>query len=318
MKLIKLTGNFIEMKIDIHTHTLGIDNTPELIFGKISKFVGKSKTRLNIISKILHYALPTNRDILERLSIFLNEMGKSTEQKIQELLQDNDMVIINTIDLEYAGAGNVNIKYEKQIAELIILKKKYNIKIFVHLDNKRQDLYKLASFFAPFVDGWKLYPPVSGYPNDECIKAVLRDFPKHVTTHCTDSSPIYYHGNVDELLIEHWTTRKGTQKNKCQSFSHPYWVFLLANEFKNINFNFAHAGGNNKEWQSYIIHICKDNDNCFTDTSYTFKDVKGFSKVFDAIPDKLLFGTDDCMCDGYSLPNMAAMQKNHKKFLNID
>jgi hypothetical protein len=111
------------MKIDIHTHTLGIDNTPELIFGKISKFVGKSKTRLNIISKILHYALPTNRDILERLSIFLNEMGKSTEQKIQELLQDNDMVIINTIDLEYAGAGNVNIKYEKQIAELIILKK---------------------------------------------------------------------------------------------------------------------------------------------------------------------------------------------------
>ena len=307
--------------IDIHTHTMGIEDTAEYQFGKFSKWIGKKKSRLKLVQNCLYWlGEKTHIDELERYAVLLDYLDDSTESKIVRMLQRVDCIVINTMDLAYCGAGDVKRDYRRQLDELISLKTKYNIKIFMHLEPKRDNFWELVDYYQFFVDGWKLYPPVSGYPTDHDIQAVLKKYPKPVTAHCTDTSPIYYKGEDIDLMIDwsHWTARGGSQKDKCQSFSHPYWLAVLAKSNPQVSINAAHGGGKNPKLRDYVKKYCREIPNFYTDCSFTFGDPKeNFEEFHKGIETKGLYGTDNTMCGAFTVAHMEQLQKNNKNFLNL-
>ena len=302
----------MKVKIDIHRHVLGIEHVAKGMFGKISEWIMKKPTkRLHILSHILKFGgkLIPGRDGLERLSRLLVNIDLSTEQKIQLALKDADMICIYAIDMENCEAGEVEVSYAEQIEELIALKKKgYNIKIFMHLDNNRPDLFSFAAKYQEHVDGWKLYPPLSGYPDDLYIDSILTLWPKPVAIHCTDSSPIFFHGYVNDNDM--------SQKEKCQIFGDPTYIVRLAKKHPEVNFNLCHGGGNNTAMRLRIINICRTLPNCFTESSYE-DNKQFFNEIYSKIPKKCLFGSDAIMCDFFTLEHMEQLQENNRTYLKL-
>lgn len=299
-------------KINIHYHTIGIEHVAKRMFGIVTAWVDKNPTkRLKLISgtfKVIGWIVP-GKDAFERYSRLVKNIDLSTEDKIKLGLKSSGFLCIYTMDFENCKAGEVPVSYEKQLDELIALKEQgYPIKIFMHLDNRRPKLLELAAKYASKVDGWKLYPPLSGYPDDYIILYILDYYPKEVVIHCTDTSPIFYHGYVRNY--------GGSQKDNCQRFLDMNHIERLIKRYPETNFNLCHGGGGNNVMRLQIISLCQRYANCYTESSYE-SNKEYFNEIYSKIPTKALFGTDAIMCDDFELPHMDILQENNRRFLKL-
>lgn len=307
------------IRIDIHTHAFRDEDTPTNIFGIASRVVGKKHWRLKLAAFLLHVGLPTNKDVLERLSRFLKQSTKTTEEQLKDILSRVDAAVILTMDMAQMGAGKVKRHFEEQLDELIALKAQgYNIYIYMHLDPKRLNLVNLVEHYHDKIDGYKLYPPISGYPTHPTIVSIINKYPKPVISHCTDTSPIYYKGDDLEEMIDwtHWTARRGSRQEMCQSFSHPYWLAELSKLIPPwVPVSAAHAGGSNPRLRQFVYKYCRLYPNMFADDCFTNQDPNIRKEVRENMPSgKRLGGTDDYMTD----PNFIDTEayQNNLKFVS--
>lgn len=307
-------------KIDGHFHAFGMEHVPKNLFGFITRFIGKNDTRLKIASWLVSHLIPSKLDSLEKYARLLKYLALSTEDKIKIGLKRVDLLVVLTMDFTEAKAGKIEVSFEEQLDELIYLRdvKKYPILIYMHLDPKRKDFMDLVNRYAGFVDGWKLYPALTGYPTHDFIQWALIKYPKPVICHMNRTSPVFYQGNVKSMIDwKHWTSIKGSQKDMCQSFNHPYWLKVLAENNPHIPFDFSHIGGYKGHFveqdRKYIIEILLTLPNAFGSGAYTFHDEEFADYCKRIIKYKYLDGTDDFMCEPFRLGGQGT--ENMKRFL---
>lgn len=272
---------------DGHTHLcLSDDDIPKYAFGWITPFLMKSDKRANFVAKFLSNIIPfTSKDGLDRLAKILKENRLDSKTRIKEYFQHFSTCNVLLMDLEGSmNAGKTKRSYEDQIIEAINFKKLFDIKIFLFINPNRPNMIELVEKYYEDIDGYKYYPSLTRNIDNLITRNILTKYPKNnVIIHTTSTSPIY---------------NKKLDKKYCGEQCHPKFTVPLLNLYPNINFIFAHAGG--EQWLMDCVSICSKYKNAYIDISYTFGDKKlhpKLERIFEIIPNKILFGTDSYLID---------------------
>lgn len=272
---------------DSHTHLcLSDEDIPKYAFGWITPFLMKSDKRANFVAKFLHNIIPfTSKDGLDRLAKILKENRLDSNTRIKEYFQHFDTCNVLLMDLEGTmNAGKTKRSYEDQIIEAINFKKIFDIKIFMFINPNRPNMIELVQKYYEYIDGYKYYPSLTNNIDNLITKSILARYPKkNVIIHTTSTSPIY---------------NRKEHKDFCGDQCHPRYTVPLLTLFPNINFIFAHGGG--EEWLMDCVSICSKYKNAYLDISYTFGDKDlhpKLERIFEMIPGKILFGTDSYLID---------------------
>lgn len=262
------------MKINCHVHPKIWH--PNRFAGALTKIINKNTKKIVfILDKLNPFS---DSDIMSRYAKFL-EYEDYSERQILEKLPKDTVHCVKIMDLSCMGAGNIEKTIYKQTLELIKLKKEFDILLFVMVDPRRKDidyLYKFIKLHLKNIAGLAFYPNIGYTVNDsrldrfyELIKG------KAVMIHCTDSTPVYYQGNdLKELLKpirnNFYFVESRKRKELCGNFAHPHFISLVAEKYRDVNFNVCHFGGTNQSWRNWVLMLIKQ-PNIYTDVSYTFE-----------------------------------------------
>lgn len=304
----------MKLDYDVHTHwSMSKKHFPDKIFGKASKWLMKKPKRMLNMAKTMRFIdfmLPKflDHNMLRRMALVVKNSTKTAEERLQENLTHVNCVITLTMDFFSMNAGKPEQPFTDQLNEAIRLKRKYGkdkVKVFMYLDPNRHDLWNAVKLYEPFIDGYKLYPPLIGKILNHFVRLnrILTDFPKPVIIHSTNTTPIY---------------NRKFKKKEANSWANPKYAITLIEANQNIKFDLAHLGGEN--YHNQVMQMCIDYKNVYTDISYTFKDnEKMLDGFMNYCPKKVLFGTDSYLIkkhDFYNAPYMDLIQKNNKVFLS--
>lgn len=293
---------------DIHTHfTLSIKYIPSGVFGFASKWMFKKRSRFNKFTKFLHHLIFwSNKDMFDRVAEIVEQSLLTSEQRLLKILESCDVATTLVMDFYSMNAGTPECSFEQQLNRAIELKEKYKgrVLIFMMLDPNRPDILRLARNYYERIDGWKYYAPLTGSINKhKVIGVILNEMPLPIIMHTTNTTPIYNHKFKKKIANE---------------LAHPRYAVNLIEKHKNVNFNFAHLGGEN--WQHEVVTLCKAYPNVYTDISYTFgKDYEQLELDTREIEHKRLWGTDSPLINTdnfYKVKGTSQMQRNNKTFLS--
>jgi predicted TIM-barrel fold metal-dependent hydrolase len=307
----------IEPITDGHGHTLTIEHFAKKLIPGISKRLGNKFSRETLELILRGIFLFSKKDDLSRLADMLDTAEKTQFDILKEwfaALPKNSTVQVLTIDMAYMGAGEVPTPYEKQIEELITLKKiGFDIKIFIQIDCRRPAYEALIKKYLAHIDGFKVYPTMGTFPYDrryDTMFAYAKQYNKPIVYHCSTPNINYYRGSdIDKLLKQsHYPLYKHrfTKKQKSYNFNNPLGIIECAEKNPDVMFQVAHMGGIEEidkhlkgvdSWTTTLLLAALRLPNLMLDISYGFykPEYHQFLKNLLTHPIlryQILFGTD--------------------------
>lgn len=313
------------MKIyNCHTHIFTNKVVPDRFVPFLFKLLSRRRVSRKI-GAVLNRLLPcTADDIFDRWAAFINIGNYKSQLDIFEMLKgfypDGTVFVVNSMDMEFMGAGEVRQDFTRQLDELAGVKKKYpdNVLPFIAADPRRKGIDGIVKKYVEEhgFSGIKLYPPLGYYPFDPGLDKVFtyaQDKKLPVISHCSPAGAVAYRGKItDEMLGRESPALVKNYDNKCDYFTDPVNYELVIKKFPDLKINLAHFGGDKQvkeylatswrkddpeSWFSIIRNMIIKHKNLYTDVSYTLHDKDLIPLISAIVKDKetrgkVLFGSD--------------------------
>lgn len=322
-------------KFECHAHSKVYH--PKYFAGFLTPFIDKhTQTTVGFLHNLNPFS---KRDTFDRLGRFLEYSDKSQRQVIDELVHNNPnkYICVKIMDLSYMGAGKVEKTILQQFYELLELKKEYpQLLLYPVIDPRNENLSSIYNTMVAHIKdiaGFGFYPNIGYTVTDwrlDKFFELLDSYGKSCIIHCTNTSPVYYKGKKLESLLRHLKSYyfykdSNDTKELCGNFMHPYFTIERAIKHRNVNFNLAHFGGEDKYIRELVLNAIEFIDNIYADISSTFEnDCSDLEKYIKnpKLNKKILPGRDWYM--SVILKNNPRMkgienklQENAKKFLRL-
>jgi len=258
--------------------------------------------------------------VLARYGSFASIGTKATQQMVFENILPHyppaTRFVVLTLNMDYMGAGDSELKFQGQIDEVVTLRRKYPDAVlpFLSVDPRAGSAAEVEAFVRryvgvdgegtkPFV-GIKLYPALGYFPYDARLRGMYRFCEEAgipIMTHCTPSGSFF----LGKLTAGMGTPEtiggapshsfgKNDNTAECDAFLQPgHWAYVLK-EFPKLKVCFAHMGGwsemwpdaaRTKElgdapgWYGQVLHLMAAYPNIYTDVSYTLAETKAERKA---------------------------------------
>jgi len=316
-----------------HEHLIVYGDTAKHVVPILNRIVGRKLGRW-IVVKLLCIANPsTHKDDIERLANLIMAMSKTRKELFAELEGyggDKDLFQILTIDQSYMGAGKTPTEYEDQIIEIVnLIKEGKRIKMYLHIDCRRNCYIDLLNKYKKYISGLKFYNYMGTFPYDINYNPAYHFAKENNLTcifHCSRGNINYYRGkDIDRRLNDsHYALYKtrSTNKEKSMNFSNPQGMLDVARD-TGVEVQIAHLGGyeefdkfiTDKEYEvlfnktkqtkpdymySFSFQIlkgCIELENVYTDTSFTcykplYHEMVRLLMLHPILKHKIRFGTD--------------------------
>jgi predicted TIM-barrel fold metal-dependent hydrolase len=314
-----------------HIHTFRDVDVPDRFLPFALVRILRTTYGNKLVTWLLKHLIPfTDNDLLDRYAKFVSIGAKSSQEEIFSgcslYYPANTKFVVLAMDLTFMKAGRVKRPYIKQLEELSLLAtNRGNIFPFIHIDPRRENVLELLKYCVENLGfkGIKIYPNIGYFPYDKrlypiydyCIEKGLP-----VIAHGSPRNSVYFRGSRKELLqllsnsIIPINTKGKTKKELCSYFSHPLNFERVVKDFPKLKYCIAHFGsehywreyinspGSHDNWLEHIQRIIVENENAYTDVSFTMNSTDLFPllkilMVDPRIRTKVLFGSDYYMVE---------------------
>ena len=305
------------MRYNIHIHLFTKDAIPSRFVGILTPILA-SKVTYNVVMFVANYLAPVHyRSRLKRYALFARTYSNKTQADILSELTSEYPVeydwahVVLPMNMAHMGAGKVKQSYAVQIQELADIASNDNRVIPFYMVDPRE-----PNSVGDFIDaiknkkfrGLKIYPPLGYYPHDEVLHRIY-SFMNHtgglsVMMHGTRDSSVHFRGSDSELkkLLDVPYLPYKSRMDNTAIFNHPSHYKALLTRYRNVNWCFAHLGGDadiisNTGYFVLIKRLLVAHKNAFADISYvmfnkeTWPIIKGLLES-NQYRDKILFGSD--------------------------
>lgn len=301
---------------DGHCHLLTYGDFANGIVPILAKVLYHSTPRNKFIKAMRLLARGLDNDDIERIANLLDLFGETTEgqfKKLKQLDPPGTTYCVITIDQQYMGRGNVPTPYHHQIAKVCrLIDKGEPIKLFVHIDPRREDYLKLLTIYREYISGVKQYNYMGYFPYDPLLDSLYHQCELHnwpVVFHCSPHNINWYGGKdinnrLRSSIFPLYKTRN-TPKYKSMNFSNPSGMINVALRHPNVNFIVEHLGGKSEAeaywrgeegtWTGLLAYAAETLDNLYLGTSYTTYSKAMYlliGQLYNRIPNKLIWGRD--------------------------